>query len=235
VRLLVALVGAIAINLLLFVGMQRMISERELPLAERSAAHIVDFVRLQRDETPPEVEVKRPPPPDRRPPPEPEPTLQPPPPKAAPPEVPAPDLRAPSIRIPLRIAGDPHLGPYIPDPPPPAEPAPEARAAPTAPTAPTPAKAPGIAVDVAPIVRVPPEYPPFAMRARIEGVVTVEFTIARDGSVRDPVVVEAQPPDIFDHAVLRVIGRWRFQPQMVDGVPVEQRARQDVRFRLGAR
>jgi len=44
--------------------------------------------------------------------------------------------------------------------------------------------------------------------------------------------VKSKPPKIFDKAVLKSIARWKFSPDMVDGKPVEKRARQDVKFKL---
>ena len=38
--------------------------------------------------------------------------------------------------------------------------------------------------------------------------------------------------DIFDKSVLRAIAKWKFNPDMVDGQPVEKRARQDIKFTL---
>lgn len=113
----------------------------------------------------------------------------------------------------------------------------EPQPAPVVPQAPpseaaAPSSSQSIEVNANPVVRVPPRYPALALRQGIEGVVTVEFIIARDGSVKDPVVVSSKPPGIFDQAVMKVIGGWKFEPRMVNGVPVEQRARQDVYFRL---
>ena len=62
--------------------------------------------------------------------------------------------------------------------------------------------------------------------------VTVEFTVERDGSVEDAVVVEAEPADIFDDAALTAIRKWRFKEKIVDGVPVTQRAVQKLTFKL---
>jgi protein TonB len=86
-----------------------------------------------------------------------------------------------------------------------------------------------------PVFQVPPLYPPRARRAGIEGAVTVEFTITPDGSVKDPEVVSADPPRVFDRAVLRAIRRWRFDPRRVDGRAVEWRARKQITFRLEGR
>ena len=81
-------------------------------------------------------------------------------------------------------------------------------------------------------MRIPPTYPKRALRSGIEGVVTVEFTITIDGSVKDAEIIEAVPPNIFDKSVLRAISKWKFNPDMVDGKPVEKRARQDIKFTL---
>lgn len=86
-----------------------------------------------------------------------------------------------------------------------------------------------------PVFQVPPLYPPRARRAGIEGAVTVEFTITPDGSIKDPEIVGADPPQVFDRAVLRAIRRWRFNPRRVDGRAVEWRARKQITFRLGGR
>ena len=39
-------------------------------------------------------------------------------------------------------------------------------------------------------------------------------------------------PNIFDKSVLIAIAKWKFNPDMVDGQPVEKRARQDIKFTL---
>ncbi len=73
-------------------------------------------------------------------------------------------------------------------------------------------------------VRLPPAVP---------GYVVVEFTVTETGTVRDPKIVEARPPGVFDLAVLRAVRRWRFQPKRgKDGKPVAVRARQRLEFRL---
>ena len=94
-----------------------------------------------------------------------------------------------------------------------------------------PAK-PKFDANVVPTLRIPPVYPPRALRSGIEGIITVEFIIATDGSVKDAVIVKAKPPKIFDRAVLKAITKWKFNPDIVDGQAVEKRARQDVKFKL---
>lgn len=74
----------------------------------------------------------------------------------------------------------------------------------------------------------PPRYPVVAMRRKIEGRVTVQFTIQPDGSVGSPSVVSADPPGVFEQAALAAARGWRFEPmgRAVGSV-------REVRFRLG--
>ncbi len=60
----------------------------------------------------------------------------------------------------------------------------------------------------------------------------VEFTIAFDGSVKDPHIIKSNPPKIFDRSVLKAIKKWKFNPDIVDGKAIEKRARQDIHFKL---
>jgi protein TonB len=82
------------------------------------------------------------------------------------------------------------------------------------------------------LARVDPQYPREAMRGRQQGWVEVEFTIGRDGSVSDAVVVASRPSRIFDRAATRAIQEWRFEPRQENGQPVPSRLRQRFDFRL---
>jgi len=87
--------------------------------------------------------------------------------------------------------------------------------------------------DVIPIVRIAPDYPPKPLADQIEGWVKVQFTIAPTGTVRDAFVVESSPQTVFDAAALKAIARWRYDPKVEDGVPVERVGVQTIiRFRL---
>jgi len=72
-----------------------------------------------------------------------------------------------------------------------------------------------------PIVRVEPIYPTRAASRGIEGYVIVEFTVTSNGSVIDPVVVEAEPSTIFNSAAERAVTKWKYKPRVVDGTPVD--------------
>jgi protein TonB len=87
--------------------------------------------------------------------------------------------------------------------------------------------------DVIPLVRINPDYPPRALSRGLEGWVQVQFTITATGTVRDPVVVTAEPRNIFDDAALKAIARWRYNPKVEGGVAVERVGVQTIiRFQL---
>ena len=75
---------------------------------------------------------------------------------------------------------------------------------------------------------VQPVYPAGALEQDVEGKVVVEFSLDADGSVRDPVVVEAQPAGTFDRAATHALLGWRFAPPAQSG----SRYRQTFTFTL---
>ena len=72
-----------------------------------------------------------------------------------------------------------------------------------------------------PIVKVAPIYPEGAVREGIEGHVLLEFVVTESGAVRDPRVLEAEPPGVFDQAAVDAVGKFKYKPKVVDGEPVE--------------
>jgi protein TonB len=83
--------------------------------------------------------------------------------------------------------------------------------------------------DVVPIVRVNPQYPLRASERGIEGWVEVTFTISKLGTVKDPSVLNSHPSSIFDRAALKAIKKWKYNPKIEDGEPVE---RSGIKVRL---
>jgi periplasmic protein TonB len=217
-RLVIGLLLAILVNFGLFTLMQKMTAEQSTERKVTENIQLLDFVRLKPEEKEPETKKrevpKKPPPPEKTPPPPKVPAQQ-----VEKPKAPTPQIEAPRIDVPLNIAGGPYLGDFS-----------KAPAAPVA--APAAISAPTMDEDVVPLVRIPPQYPGVASRRGIEGIVTVSFTITKDGRVSNPVVISAKPENIFDSAALKAILKWKFKPKVVDGQPVERQATQAIEFKL---
>ena len=75
--------------------------------------------------------------------------------------------------------------------------------------------------DYLPIVKVAPIYPRRAQSRGIEGYVIVEFTVTKNGSVRNLLVIESQPEGIFDRAAMDAALKFKYKPRVVDGVATE--------------
>lgn len=72
-----------------------------------------------------------------------------------------------------------------------------------------------------PIVKVAPVYPRRALSRGIEGFVIVEFTVSKQGSVKDIFVVEATPPDLFNQAAIDAAMKFKYKPRVVNGEAAE--------------
>jgi len=75
--------------------------------------------------------------------------------------------------------------------------------------------------DYLPIVKVAPIYPRRAQARGIQGFVVIEFTVSKNGSVINPVVIKAKPENIFDRAALDAVLKFKYKPRVVDGIPTE--------------
>lgn len=76
--------------------------------------------------------------------------------------------------------------------------------------------------DAVPVVRIDPEYPMQARERGISGWVVVEFTISAAGTVKEAEVVDSEPGKVFDRAAVTAVRKWKYNPKMVDGKPVER-------------
>lgn len=108
------------------------------------------------------------------------------------------------------------------------------------PVAPKPAPAPTGALPVAggggegalvPISTPAPEYPREASMAGTTGYVVVAFTLNVAGVPQDISVIESSPPRVFDQSARRAVARWRFQPVVVGGQPVERKVQRRIDFK----
>ena len=72
-----------------------------------------------------------------------------------------------------------------------------------------------------PIVKVAPVYPRRAQTRGIEGYVVLEFIVTKTGAVRNPYVVEAKPPGIFDRSAINAALKFKYKPMVVNGEPID--------------
>ncbi|MFC6633283.1 energy transducer TonB [Microbulbifer taiwanensis] len=92
--------------------------------------------------------------------------------------------------------------------------------------------------DPLPIIKPAPRYPSAALRRGLEGYVVVEFTITKNGSVRDVHAVAGydsagNPTEVFNRSAVAAAARFKYQPQLEDGVPVERHGvRNRIRYRM---
>lgn len=91
---------------------------------------------------------------------------------------------------------------------------------------------PEVVVEPIAIVRFAPRYPREAAEQGIEGHVTAEFTITENGTVEDIILVDSMPGEVFVEPAIDALARWRFRPDVVDGVALPSRARQTIEFKL---
>lgn len=240
---------AVAVNVLLLVFVIRLVTgERDKLSAPIEDVTVIDFVRLirnveplqrnRRQELPELVEQIQPPTPKEQPK------------EVEPPPEPEVQMITPELAPPLNLTNAPEL-PSVTPPKEPAKPVDAplvVQQTPAPPAKPKPAAAPASAGKPGPatsgsdepvfdralvaISKPDPKYPPRALRSGTEGVVTIEFIVTPDGKVRDPKVIRARPPGIFDDAAMEGVLRWKFKPKIVDGRAITRRARLDINFKL---
>ena len=186
-RMLVGFGLGLVITLFLFWFMQYMIETADGTLDESKRGSLVDFVRLQRDES---IERRQPKP------------KKPPPPDAPPPQPPTPQLdnldptaekiaiQAAPVQTDIDMTGGFSLG-----------------------------VGEG---DYLPIVKVAPIYPQRALSRGIQGYCVVEYTVTRQGTIRDPVVVMGQcTSSLFERASIQAALKFKYKPRIIDGQAVE--------------
>lgn len=74
--------------------------------------------------------------------------------------------------------------------------------------------------ELIPMRFITPAYPQFAEEQGLEGHVIVNFTVTETGSVEDISIVESEPAGVFDEEALVSARRLRFEPRLVEDVPV---------------
>ena len=69
------------------------------------------------------------------------------------------------------------------------------------------------------ISRVQPIYPEAARKMRIQGIVTLEAIISKEGTVKSVRVLRGVDP-LLDNASMRAVQQWKYQPATFEGRPV---------------
>ncbi len=111
----------------------------------------------------------------------------------------------------------------------------------------SPAAAPSVAVDAKPVnagnrvelspqtaqsvtVSVPPDYPLLARQMKVQGAVSLQALISRDGSIQELQILSG--PGILATAAREAVKQWHFKPYLQNGQPVETQARITVNFTI---
>ena len=198
-RYIVSTLVAVGVTLGLFYLMYDLIKVTEPKIDEDAKTRVIDFVRLKRDET---TNVKERQLPDKPPPPD-----EPPPPPDM--SKSKPDYAsAGGMKISMNfgntggIKGGVDLG-----------------------APPSDRDAMSLLIATSELV-----YPNRARSAGKEGFADVEFTVSRTGAVINPHVIGEDPEGWgFGDAAVKTILKWRYQPKIENGEPVE---RPGLRFRI---
>jgi protein TonB len=101
----------------------------------------------------------------------------------------------------------------LPAPPPPPPPPPPRVVAPA-----EPVRVGGVVKEPRVVKLVPPLYPPLASRARVTGTVILEAILTEDGTVDQIRVISGHP--LLIDAAINCVKQWRYEPTLLNGIPV---------------
>jgi TonB family protein len=93
-----------------------------------------------------------------------------------------------------------------------------------------PSRAPGVVAPSA-LTQSQPLYTAAAMRAKVQGTVSMDVTVDADGRVRDVMVTESLDPDL-DASAVAAVSQWVFRPGTLDGVAVPVRVHVGMSFSI---
>jgi len=79
-------------------------------------------------------------------------------------------------------------------------------------------------------VTVPPDYPLLARQMKVQGAVSLQALIARDGTIQELQILSG--PEILATAAREAVKQWHFKPYLQGGQPVETQARITVNFTI---
>jgi len=193
-RLIAVAAGVAATFALLFL-MQALIASGESAMTETPSTRIVDFVRVQREETLQRRESK---------------PQRPSNPEAPPPDAPQPQVdQNPDVNTQGIMAAD--AGPV------------GARDIDFDIGTGFGVAAGSADGDYLPLVTVAPLYPRRAQDRNIEGWVLLELTVTEKGAVKDVHVLSCEPSDIFNGAAIKAAEKFKYKPRVINGKAIEVR------------
>jgi TonB family protein len=79
-------------------------------------------------------------------------------------------------------------------------------------------------------VSVPPDYPLLARQMKVQGAVSLQALISREGTIQELQILSG--PSILAAAALEAVKQWHFKPFLQNGQPVETQARITVNFTI---
>ncbi len=77
--------------------------------------------------------------------------------------------------------------------------------------------------------RVPPVYPSQALQMHVQGMVTLQAMIGKDGSVRNVKVVSG--PALLARAAQDAVRQWKYKPYTLNGDPIEVQTEVNINFK----
>ncbi|MGA9042658.1 MAG: energy transducer TonB [Terriglobales bacterium] len=80
------------------------------------------------------------------------------------------------------------------------------------------------------IKKVNPKYPEDARKAHVEGRVTLQVTISKDGDVTQLHLVSGNP--LLAPAAMDAVKQWKYKPYVLEGQPVEVESTATISFTL---
>jgi protein TonB len=78
--------------------------------------------------------------------------------------------------------------------------------------------------------QVTPAYPPLAKAARVQGTVSFQITVGKDGTVQNLQLVSGPP--LLVQAAMQSVSQWVYKPTLLNGNPVAVITTADVNFTL---
>ena len=83
-----------------------------------------------------------------------------------------------------------------------------------------------------PIYAESPQYPAVALSSGLQGCILLEFKVMKDGSVRNPEVINSQLPRQFYRSAKKTTESFKFNPLIIDGKAREFTSRRSVGYLL---